>query len=84
MFEIIGGYILSIILSYFMIRQMYINDKKRGEAKNNPIGFLIFLMFIPGFNILEGFVLMVVSFVEKFNWENPNKEDHYKKLFRIK
>jgi hypothetical protein len=56
------------------IRQVLIIEGEY-KSKNEPYGFLIFLILIPGFNIMVSFVGFISVYNPKIN---------YKKFFRIK
>lgn len=73
----IGLYVISVILSYLMFRQMLINEEKRNEAKYYPHLFLFIVTLIPAYNIIISLILFLMSY-------NINIAFNYKNFWRIK
>ncbi|HHX67418.1 MAG TPA: hypothetical protein GX708_05095 [Gallicola sp.] len=69
-------YLLSIVVSYFIVRLYLKYDKK---AEYNPFLLLLFLMFIPLFNILVPTILFIIDYIDRCNIKV-----NYKKIFMLK
>lgn len=69
-------YLLSVIVSYFFFRLYLKYDK---DAECNPILLLIFLIFIPIFNIGVSLGLLIITNISRLNIKLD-----YKKIFMIK
>jgi RsiW-degrading membrane proteinase PrsW (M82 family) len=76
MIYIILGYIVSIVLSFLILRYAFINMEKYAK-ESAPIPIIIFMMLIPIINIFFGLAI-VNAFVEK------DCSDIINKIFRIK
>lgn len=73
-----GGYVVTVLISYFMLRDAYQNEEY-ANSTDSAIDFDVIFMFVPVYNIFLGLTALNDS-----RKKDKEKKPLHKLFFRIK